>query len=269
MAAFVGNHPCVTTINNFVPKKDVEYYTVVQGNQTKPNLPAAVCDSFHKFISTINIHPIRVALNLQNFGLIEHLDDAKTVLELLSKKEMIGKESNEVMSLKFHYLSCIVDALAKIRKTKSDDDKKTDVCEVFSRKLLKPGKDGFLEFMDNFLKESIREFSFRDCTIFRQLVSSLTGPDPPQALSVLIAAINGQRGFTDNVPTCHTCGEEKPAKKCSKCKVVQYCDRNCQRLDWFVHKKACARLSLGETETEHKADPGDISNDIQKLLVNN
>lgn len=105
------------------------------------------------------------------------------------------------------------------------------------------GKDDSLEILDGFLKECIREFPFRESTLFRQIVTTLSGEDPPSALFVINSVINGQRGFIDNVPHCNTCGEEKPAKKCSKCKVVQYCDRNCQRLHWTWHKKSCARLS--------------------------
>ncbi|KAJ1522256.1 hypothetical protein ONE63_002560 [Megalurothrips usitatus] len=75
------------------------------------------------------------------------------------------------------------------------------------------------------------------------MVASLAPSDSPNALSVISAAINGQRGFNDAAASaCSTCGEEKAPKKCSKCKAVQYCDRECQRLHWFLHKKACARL---------------------------
>lgn len=58
-------------------------------------------------------------------------------------------------------------------------------------------------------------------------------------------------GFTDSdALICHTCGEEKATKKCSKCKAVQYCDRECQRLHWFIHKKNCARLSSVQVRSE-------------------
>ena len=58
-------------------------------------------------------------------------------------------------------------------------------------------------------------------------------------------AFNGQRGFKD-AENCTTCGEEKAEKKCSKCKTVQYCDQACQKYHWFVHKKHCVPLKIGE-----------------------
>ncbi|XP_023023456.2 ankyrin repeat and MYND domain-containing protein 2 [Leptinotarsa decemlineata] len=280
MAAFVGHHDCVAIINNFIPKSDIEYYTTVQGSQTSPYLPIFLVESFHKFVMQINIHPAKVVLNVHNFvGLSDHLTEIKKVLELMSEKEMKrGSETNEVMSFKFHYLSYIIGEIIKIRqrqtstkKDEKEDEKKLDITELFTRKLLKPGKDGQLEFMDRFLKECIREFPHRECTLFRQMVASLASTDPPPAFNVVNSAINGQRGFMDNISICNTCGEEKPAKKCSKCKAVEYCDRNCQRLHWHWHKKACSRLSQGIVENEPQIKPNvnELSTEIQNLLVNN
>ncbi|CAH1118958.1 unnamed protein product [Phaedon cochleariae] len=279
MAAFVGHHSCVAVINNYIPKQDVDYYTKVHGTQSIPTLPPFLADSFHKFIMQVNIHPVKVALNVQNFvGLSEHLTELKKVLELMSEREIKrGAEMNEVMSFKFHYLAYVIGEIAKIRqrqnntkKDEADDEKKLDITELFTRKLLKPGKDGQMEVMDGFLKECIREFPFRDCTLFRQIVTSLAGEDPPSPFNVINASINGQRGFVDNLSICSTCGEEKPTKKCSKCKSVQYCDRNCQRLHWHWHKKCCSRISQGlhENDIQVKPSANEIAADIQNLLVN-
>lgn len=268
MAAFVGNHNCVATINNFIPKSDVDYYTVKQGVQENPYLPAFLTDSFHKFVTQININPVRVALNLQKYaGISEHLEELKKVLQLMSDREI--KRTNEIMSFKFHYLSYIVSEIIKCKdKEIKTEEKKFDFVDILARKLLKT-KDGNFDIMDAFLRECIREFSHRECTIFRQMVTTLAGKDPPSALSIINSAINGQRGFIDTITVCHACGEEKPAKKCSKCKSVQYCDRECQRLDWFMHKKNCARLSTGETEKTEKPDVSVLSSQIQNLLVKN
>ncbi|GBP60525.1 Ankyrin repeat and MYND domain-containing protein 2 [Eumeta japonica] len=274
MAAFVGNHHTVATINNFVPRSEISYYSIVQGQQLEPYLPPVLVDALHKFVLTVNIHPVRLALNLQHLsGLLDNAEKVTKVLELLCKKEMTrGKETNEVIAFKYHYLSYIVRELNNIKdKQKTNDEKKHDIVEIFAKKLLKPGKDGItLEFMDLFLKDCVREFPYRECTTFHQMVSSLTSKDPPSALFVINSAINGQRGFVDAIPYCSTCGEEKPAKKCSKCKLVQYCDRECQRLHWFVHKKACNREcsnSTGSTNTKVNIDPSELSSELQNLVA--
>lgn len=279
MAAFVGNHSCVATINNFIPKEDIDYYTITQGVQTTPHLPPFIADSFHKFLMQINIHPIRVALHLQKYnGLSEHLGEVKNVLELMCAREMKrGAETNEVMAFKFHYLGYLVADIVKckerqnsLRRDDNTDERKFDFVELFARKLLKSGKDGNLDIMDGFLRECVREFPFRECTIFRQMVTSLANKDAPSALSIINAAINGQKGFVDVVSMCQTCGEENPSKKCSKCKAVQYCDRECQRLHWFMHKKACARPTQHEIHTEsNSVTAAELSSQIQNLLVKN
>lgn len=272
MAAFVGNHSCVATINTYISKSEIDRFT-------SQKLPAGVSDCFHKFVTYVNIHPVRVALNLQAFRLADYLKEIKQVLDSMCTREMKkGAETNEVMAFKYHYLCFIVSEIAKIQSKLTDKvseeegEKKSDPIELFAKKLLKTNKDGNFDFMDGFLREAVREFPYRECTIFRQMVASLADKDSPSAISIINAAINGQRGFIDNIPICSTCGEEKPAKKCSKCKVVQYCDRNCQRLHWPIHKKECARLSQGVTNNEAqlqaKPDVAEISTELQKLIVN-
>ena len=61
---------------------------------------------------------------------------------------------------------------------------------------------------------------------------------------------------------CSSCGEEKPDKKCSKCKEVQYCDRQCQRLHWFMHKKTCARPTSGGGASSITSQQGNAKKEI-------
>ena len=74
--------------------------------------------------------------------------------------------------------------------------------------------------------------------------------------------MNGQKGFRDNDP-CSTCAEEKGAKKCSRCHYDSYCNKECQQLHWFVHKKYCkqkemeykmAQAKIAEEEAKAKED---------------
>ncbi|XP_074106216.1 ankyrin repeat and MYND domain-containing protein 2 [Cotesia typhae] len=287
MAAFVGNHNCVATINNYIPKADIDYYIKPQGLQTEPMMPSHLADSLHKFIMQVNVHPVRVAMSLQRCtGLLDHLPKVQKVLESMRHREMTrGTDTNEIMAFKYHYLSCIVSELIKCQKRlearkaekinekPTDEEKgKTDPVEFFIRLLLKCSRsDGLPEYQEALLREIVREFPFRESMIFRQMVATLAGTDPPSAVSVISAAINGQRGFADNQVICMTCGEEKATKKCSKCKAVQYCDRECQRLHWFLHKKECARVSPSCITANPKVtdtDKVDIANAVKNEIGN-
>ncbi|XP_044268785.1 ankyrin repeat and MYND domain-containing protein 2 [Tribolium madens] len=272
MAAFVGHHKCVAIINNYIPKSEVDYYTVVQGVQTEPYLPPFLSESFHKLIIQVNVHPVKIALNINSFiGLSQHLQKVKKVLELMYDKEMKrGAGNNEVMAFKLYYLAYIVGEIMTIQNKQESPDA---TLQTFCKKVLKPGTDGALDILDALLRECIKHFPYRECTLFRQMVSTLTGKDTPTALSVINSAINGQRGFVDNVPICYTCGEEKPGKKCSQCKVAQYCDKTCQKLHWHWHKKACPQLAQEPLKCNDAqsttVDPQELSSEIQNLLVTN
>lgn len=51
--------------------------------------------------------------------------------------------------------------------------------------------------------------------------------------------------YTNYVPTydkiCLCCGEEGVKSKCSKCRSVYFCNKECQKLCWNIHKKHCGR----------------------------
>jgi ankyrin repeat and MYND domain-containing protein 2 len=276
MGAFVANHKAVSTINNFVSKSDVEYYTQSQGLENEPKLPPAILESFHKFIIHPNIHPIRIALNLQQYGIVsENYKTVESVLDLMAEREMKRKNDiNELMAFKYHYLSWIVKEIIKCRDHFQARNSKTDYLEMFIKRVLKQNKEGQMDYVELTLRECVREFPFRECTIFQQVVRQLADKENQlTALEVLKQAINGQRSFQDLNLFCSTCGDEKPDKKCSKCKEVQYCDRECQRLHWPIHKKECARLSStaqvppANGKREISIDQAELSEELQKLVA--
>ncbi len=40
-------------------------------------------------------------------------------------------------------------------------------------------------------------------------------------------------------PTCATCGDSAPSKKCGRCQKMYYCSRGCQKSHWRTHKLTC------------------------------
>lgn len=284
MAAFVGNHACVETINNYVTQSSLEYYTQVHGQQTEPQIPPSLLKSFHAFVTEINLHPVRIALNVQSLGLLRILSNLRKTLSLMCEKEMQKTHDlNELLAFKFHYQGWILAELIRCEeqfkaqhKEKSGEEagdaNKNDFIEMFVKRVLKENKLGQLDYVEYTLRECAREFPVRECTIFRQIATQFGAKDAPPALTILRNAINGMRGFVDEGSYCSTCGAEKPDKKCSKCKAVQYCDRECQRLHWFMHKKNCARL-LAQSQTHSQSqskgniDTAELREELAKLTA--
>lgn len=40
---------------------------------------------------------------------------------------------------------------------------------------------------------------------------------------------------------CAVCEKEEDTKRCTGCKMVSYCGRECQRKNWKAHKKFCGK----------------------------
>jgi len=47
------------------------------------------------------------------------------------------------------------------------------------------------------------------------------------------------------------CGAAECAKKCTTCRAVYYCGKECQKKDWKTHKKVCASMAMGKTATSN------------------
>ncbi|KAL7523925.1 hypothetical protein ACHAXR_001505 [Thalassiosira sp. AJA248-18] len=61
----------------------------------------------------------------------------------------------------------------------------------------------------------------------------------------------------EDTPQCAACGKGGDAlKKCNSCKLVKYCNINCQRAHWSVHKNVCKqRAAEIHDETLFKEPP--------------
>ncbi|XP_055128500.1 ankyrin repeat and MYND domain-containing protein 2 isoform X1 [Symphalangus syndactylus] len=242
MAAFVGQHDCVTIINNFFPRERLDYYTKPQGLDKEPKLPPKLAGPLHKIITTTNLHPVKIVMLVNENPLLTEeaaLNKCYRVMDLICEKCMKQRDMNEVLAMKMHYISCIFQKCINFLK---DGENKLD---TLIKSLLKGrASDGFPVYQEKIIRESIRKFPYCEATLLQQLVRSIApveiGSDPT-AFSVLTQAITGQVGFVD-VEFCTTCGEKGASKRCSVCKMVIYCDQTCQKTHWFTHKKICKNL---------------------------
>ena len=138
-----------------------------------------------------------------------------------------------------HFISIIfVSAVGK-------EDRRKALLKLKKKFLEGVESDRAQEYMEKYLRECIRTFPFQQSALLQNMVTTLSKVPiggHPTAHTVLNSSINGQRMFQDE-GSCVTCGEEKAMKKCSKCKSVSSCGQECQKLDWFSHKKFCNRYN--------------------------
>ncbi|RUS87309.1 hypothetical protein EGW08_004921 [Elysia chlorotica] len=253
MAAFVGQHQCVSVINNFFPREEVDYYTRPQGLEKEGKLPSAVAPALCSLINFSNLHPVRISLFLQEHPelLTEH-KKVCLVLERLVEKNMKSREVNDILAIKCHFIQTVV-RLAAEAKAK---DKAGTLASWLKQLMKGRDADGFMEFQERLIRQSLKDFPYVSSALLQQLVRQIApvpiGSDPT-ALSMLIQAVNGQQFAWDASEGCDTCGEAKAEAKCSKCKMVNYCNQTCQRLHWSTHKRFCAQLAIQyEKEQEQK-----------------
>lgn len=255
MAAFVGNHHCVSIINNHVPREDVVYYTRKQPLEEQPKLAAELCRPLHELVMSMNTSPVRIALHFRaNPKLLANITSIRKVLEMMSDREFKNRRDvNEVMSIKFHIIHFIVKDLEKqleIDMKKEPPAKAPFLDRWIKWQLVGREEDGFPVYQENFLRQAVKEFPFPEAQLFKMLVTNFSMCKDygkgVMASEYINQAFNGQKGFKDH-ENCDTCGEEKAEKKCSECKSADYCDQVCQKYHWFVHKTHCERL-----KEEHK-----------------
>ncbi|XP_050407199.1 ankyrin repeat and MYND domain-containing protein 2 isoform X2 [Patella vulgata] len=241
MAAFVGQHQCVSAINNFFPKADLEYFTVPQGLEKEAKLPAQLVPSLLGLVNSVNLNPVKLSMYLRDhMELIHESYKVAKVLDVLVEKNMKARDTNDVMAVKLHYFATLI----RLARTSHDD--KNDNLEFWIKSLVR-GRDGdgFPEKMERLIRQALKEFPYVESQLLQTLVrqiSSVKIGDQPSALQTLIQGVNGQQFAMDD-DTCNTCSEKDAIKKCSVCKYAQYCSQYCQKLHWSTHKKFCKKLA--------------------------
>ena len=177
---------------------------------------------------------------------------------------MKQRDTNEILAMKFCYLSFVLRQAAKSHAEWQQKSGDGPVLEMFIKYLLKssdikelPGNQ------DQLIFSMLKEFPYVESHLFQQIVRTITtSAANASPLSVLVSCINGQHFASAEDKSCSTCNE-LGGKTCQNCKSVFYCNRECQKLHWFVHKKQCSNLAAEQkaiemqklADAENKAEP--------------
>lgn len=247
MAAFTGQHHCVSVINNFLSQDDIEYWNHPPGASTD-RISRSLIPCLHVLSRTYNVTPVKTVLFLcEHCELFKEENAVLSFLEDLVDVQMKQKDANEIMALKLHIIHRTLRAAFRYvakQKEKDPGRSETELLPRFAKALLTSDKLGEWDRTELLLRQAIKEFPHRHSALFQTIVKSLASNDLMKgatAVNCIHQTLLGQR-LTMDETFCSACGEGKALKRCSACKSVNYCSERCQKLHWPAHKPFCSNL---------------------------
>uniref|UniRef100_A0A915BIN3 MYND-type domain-containing protein n=1 Tax=Parascaris univalens TaxID=6257 RepID=A0A915BIN3_PARUN len=252
MAAFVGQHECVSVINNYIGIDEVEKLIHPKGKNSDEIFPKEFCLLTHSVTKTHQIHPVKVIFFIHdNESLLSYRKKFLYVIDRLFERQLRCKESNEVMSLKLWLILFFVrEALKFIDSNMDSGCSVPHLLHLFAKYLLKmESGDRVRPNLETLLRNAVHAFPYHQSLFFQMLVKAIAQTkfgDRPSAYEYIAQAFFGQR-MAATTHFCAVCGAANSTKRCRGCKLP-YCSVDCQKFDWSTHKKCCA--SIAETLRE-------------------
>jgi hypothetical protein len=80
-----------------------------------------------------------------------------------------------------------------------------------------------------------KECEIRERQQIQEMMAQVTGDEQVQRA----AKRAGGPENTIEILQCNVCGEAEKTMRCARCKVVAYCGKEHQKMDWKVHKRFC------------------------------
>ncbi|CAG9531317.1 unnamed protein product [Cercopithifilaria johnstoni] len=247
MAAFVGQHECVSIINNYVALDEIEKLLHPKGDDSDEIYSKEFSQTLHDLIKTHIIHPVWVMLFLRDrYEIIwQHRQKFCYVLDRIFERQLRCKESNEVMSLKLWLILYTVRDTYKFVEAvlEKEDHKTSTIIGNYVKQLLKVEQNYRIRpNLERYLRNAVQAFPYHHCLLFQALVRNLAAVKfgtLPDAFYVIMSVFSGER-MVETSHFCATCGSITSTKRC--CKNIYYCHPDCQKMDWCNHKTFCEKV---------------------------
>ena len=258
MASFVGSKESARLISSFFSRDSFQYIA------SRFELPELVCSGLYSLLLEVNnIHPVHSLIAIKNCSALwENSSLIISTLEAITESSF--KDTHEEISFRTHFIMRIFTAIQELEVSVEEFDSR---CDQLIKKFLRlSSSDGRSSIsmqvgMENHLRQAIRSFPFRDMPLYKQTLACLLAIEKDDklksqlaspALHVINSVIRGPLAAKNSMdPMCATCGEQGDTlKECTSCHSVWYCGKQCQKLHWFSHKKACLSLSTPSSQSE-------------------
>lgn len=97
LAAFVGQHECVSIISSYIDAGDIERILHPKGAESEIIYPSEFVTFIHDLTKAHEIHPVKLTFGIaQNEHVLEHRKKLLFVIDSLFEKQLRSKEPNEV-----------------------------------------------------------------------------------------------------------------------------------------------------------------------------
>uniref|UniRef100_A0A914YD02 Ankyrin repeat and MYND domain-containing protein 2 n=1 Tax=Panagrolaimus superbus TaxID=310955 RepID=A0A914YD02_9BILA len=246
LAAFVGQHECVSVISSYIDSGDIERILHPRGKESDVIYPSEFVTFIHDLTKTHEIHPVKITFEIaQNEHVLEHRKKLLFVIDTLFERQLRSKEPNEPQSIKLWIILHTIRELLKFVDNNSESGKTTkELMLLFAKKLLlMEPEDEVRKNEEALFRAAVRAFPYHNSLLFQTLAKSVAKIEfgkRPACFKMILQALFGPR-FAESSKFCSTCGVSSAKKVCPKCKIP-YCSPECQKFDWSIHKKCCEAI---------------------------
>lgn len=129
LAAFVGQHECVSVISSYISRADVDRILHPQGAASEPQFSPALTQFIHELTRTHAFHPVRLVMDIVGRSELIWTHRKKVVwtVDRLFERQLRTRQPNEVLSIKLwlilHTLRALLKFVAeKLPANKSGND---------------------------------------------------------------------------------------------------------------------------------------------------